>query len=157
GNAACIVDADPGKPLDFVVERLVTGSYYQSGQSCIAVQRIISHADIYAPLRRKLKAAVAALRAGDPRDERTFIGPLIDDEAAIRVEGWIKAARKAGARKLAGGERDGAMLPAWLLEDVPRGSDLYRREAFGPGAVMERFEGFDDALARADRKSGGEG
>src|SRR5690606_13989226 len=150
GNAACIVDADPGKPLDFVVERLVSGSYYQSGQSCIAVQRIIAHADIYAPLRRKLKAAVAALRAGDPRDERTFIGPLIDEEAAIRVERWIKAARKAVARKLAGGDLDGAMLPAWLFEDVPRDSDLYRREAFGPVAMMERFDDFDDALVRAN-------
>ena len=150
GNAACIVDADPGKPLDFVVERLVSGAYYQSGQSCIGVQRIIVHGDVYEPLRRKLKAAVAKLRMGDPRDERTFIGPMIDEAAAARVEAWIAAARKAGARKLAGGERDGAMLPAWLLEDVPRDSDLYRCEAFGPVAMLERFDDFDDALARAN-------
>ena len=150
GNAACIVDADPGKPLDFVVERLVSGAYYQSGQSCIAVQRIIAHADVYDPLRRKLKAAVGKLRMGDPRDERTFIGPMIDEAAAARVEAWIAAARKGGARKLAGGPRDGVMMPAWLLEDVPRDSDLYRREAFGPVAFLERCDDFDDALDRAN-------
>src|SRR5690554_4230797 len=81
GNAACIVDADPGADLDHVVERLVSGAYYQSGQSCISVQRIIVHADIHAALRRKLKAAVAKLRMGDPRDEHTFVGPVIDGDA----------------------------------------------------------------------------
>ncbi|HET8818078.1 MAG TPA: aldehyde dehydrogenase family protein [Xanthomonadaceae bacterium] len=150
GNAACIVDADPGKPIDFVVERLVSGAYYQSGQSCIGVQRIIVHEAVYDALRRKLRAAVGKLRMGDPRDEKTFIGPMIDEAAAERVEAWIAAARKAGARKLAGGDRDGAMLPAWLLEGVPRDCDLYRREAFGPVAMLERFADFDDALARAD-------
>ena len=150
GNAACIVDADPGRPIDAVVERLVSGAYYQSGQSCISVQRIIVHDAVFDSLRRKLRAAVAKLRMGDPRDERTFIGPMIDEDAARRVEAWIAAARKAGARKLAGGERDGAMLPAWLLEGVPTGCDLYRREAFGPVAMLERFEDFDDALARAN-------
>src|SRR5688572_16067186 len=89
GNAACIVDDDPGVSLDHVVERLVFGAYYQSGQSCISVQRIYAHAAIYDKLRKKLKAAVAKLPMGDPRDEKTFIGPMIDEAAAIRVEGWI--------------------------------------------------------------------
>ena len=147
GNAACIVDAEPGVALDEVVKRLVSGAYYQSGQSCIGVQRIYAHADIHDALRRKLRAAVGKLRMGDPRDEETFIGPMIDEEAAIRVEDWIAKARKAGAKKLAGGERDGNMLPAWLLEKVPHDSDLYRKEAFGPVAFIEPFEDFDDALA----------
>ena len=147
GNAACIVDADPGVALDEVVKRLVSGAYYQSGQSCIGVQRIYAHADIHDALRRKLKAAVGKLRMGDPRDEETFIGPMIDEEAAMRVEDWIAKARKAGAKKLAGGEREGNMLPAWLLEKVPHDSDLYRKEAFGPVAFIEPFEDFDDALA----------
>ena len=65
----------------------------------------------------------------------------------MRVEDWIAKARKAGAKKLAGGEREGNMLPAWLLEKVPHDSDLYRKEAFGPVAFIEPFEDFDDALA----------
>ncbi|MEN1928536.1 aldehyde dehydrogenase family protein [Luteimonas sp. MJ250] len=150
GNAACIIDADPGADLDHVVERLVSGAYYQSGQSCISVQRIIAHADIYPALRRKLKAAVGKLTMGDPRDERTFIGPMIDEAAAERVEQWIRDARKAGAKLLAGGERKGNMHPAALLEGVPRDAALYRKEAFGPVACMEPFDDFDDALARAN-------
>lgn len=150
GNAACIVDADPGASLDHVVERLVTGAYYQSGQSCISVQRILVHADLYPRLKRRLKAAVQALRMGDPRSEATFIGPMIDEAAARRVESWIRAARKGGAKLLAGGERQGRMLPASLLEQVPRDADLYRREVFGPVALLEPFDDFDDALARAN-------
>src|SRR5690606_38129984 len=85
GNAACMVDADPGAVLDRVVERLVFGAYYQSGQSCISVQRILAHRSLYPRLRKKLKAAAAALRMGDPRDEETFIGPVIDEAAAKRI------------------------------------------------------------------------
>lgn len=150
GNAACIVDDEPGRDLDEVVERLVIGAYYQSGQSCIGVQRIYAHAAIYDKLRRKLKAAVSKLRMGDPRDDKVFIGPMIDEDAAKRVEAWIKAAKKGGAKLLVGGERKGNLLPAALLENVPHDADLYRKEAFGPVAGIESFEDFDDALDRAN-------
>ncbi|HKN79208.1 MAG TPA: aldehyde dehydrogenase family protein, partial [Lysobacter sp.] len=150
GNAACIIDADPGAPLDHVVERLVFGAYYQSGQSCISVQRIYAHAAIYEKLRRKLKAAVTRLPMGDPHDEKTFIGPMVNDEAAQRVESWIAAARKGGAKVLAGGPRKRNMLPAALLEKVPHDSELYRKEAFGPVAMIEPFDDFDDALDRVN-------
>ena len=150
GNAACIVDADPGASLDHVVERLVFGAYYQSGQSCISVQRIYAHAGVYEKLRRKFKAAVAKLPMGDPRDEKTFIGPMVNEEAAQRVESWMAAARKGGAKMLAGGPRKGNMLPAALLEKVPHDSDLYRKEVFGPVATIEPFYDFEDALDRVN-------
>lgn len=150
GNAACIVDADPGQPLDAVVERLVFGAYYQSGQSCISVQRIYAHEAIYAKLAKKLAAAVGRLKMGDPRDEAVFIGPMIDEPAAERVQAWIDAAVQGGAKPLAGGRRKGNMLPAALLENVPRDADLYRKEAFGPVACLEPFGDFDEALARAN-------
>ena len=150
GNAACIVDDNPGQPLDAVVERLVFGAYYQSGQSCISVQRIFAHVDVYEKLRKKLKAAVSRLRMGDPRDEEVFIGPMIDADAAQRVEQWIAAAVQGGAKVIAGGKRAGNMLPASLLERVPHASDLYRKEAFGPVACIEPFEDFDDALDRVN-------
>ncbi len=150
GNAACIVDQDPGRSLDDVVERLVLGGYYQSGQSCIGVQRIFVHNAVYDSVRNKLQAAVGKLVAGDPKDEKTFIGPMIDEDAAKRVEAWIAAAKQGGAKVLAGGKRDGNMLPAALLEDVPHDSDLYRGEAFGPVACIESFDDFDDALGRVN-------
>ncbi|HVR80524.1 MAG TPA: aldehyde dehydrogenase family protein [Luteimonas sp.] len=150
GNAACIVDADPGADLDFVVERLVSGAYYQSGQSCISVQRIYAHADIHDKLRKKLKAAVRELRMGDPRDEHTFIGPMVDEAAAMRVEQWIADAVKGGAKRLVSRKREQNMLPAALLEHVPHDCDLYRKEAFGPVALLEPFDDFDEALARVN-------
>jgi acyl-CoA reductase-like NAD-dependent aldehyde dehydrogenase len=79
-----------------------------------------------------------------------FIGPMVDEAAAKRVETWIAAAVAGGARILAGAARDGAMLPATLLEGVPHDADLWRREAFGPVAAIEAFDDFDDALARAN-------
>jgi acyl-CoA reductase-like NAD-dependent aldehyde dehydrogenase len=150
GNAACIIDDDPGIDLDAVVDRLVFGAYYQSGQSCISVQRILAHANVYEKLRKKLKAAVAKLKSGDPRDEKTFIGPMVDEAAAQRVESWIKAAKKGGAKVLVSGERIGNLLPAALLENVPRDADLYRKEAFGPVACLESFDDFEDAIARVN-------
>jgi acyl-CoA reductase-like NAD-dependent aldehyde dehydrogenase len=150
GNAACIVDADPGRPMDEVVARLVSGAYYQSGQSCIGVQRILVHRDRYDAVKAALSKSVGELRMGDPRDESVFVGPMIDEAAAKRVEAWIAAAVAGGARVLAGGARDGTLLPATLLEDVPHDADLWRKEAFGPVAAIEAFDDFGEALERVN-------
>lgn len=144
GNAACIIDADT--ELDDAVQRVVFGAFYQSGQSCIGVQRIMVHATVYDAFRDKLVAATQALVAGDPKVESTFIGPMISEQEATRLHGWIEAAVAAGARLLCGGERDGAMLQATLLEDVPKDTAVVCQEAFGPVAVLSRFEDFDAAL-----------
>ena len=150
GNAACIVDADPGRPLDEVVERLVFGAYYQSGQSCISVQRILVHRDLHDALVKKLISAVKRLKCGDPREESTFIGPVIDDAAAKRIDDWIRAAIRGGAKALVRGKRSGNLLGASLLRDVPRDAELQRKEVFGPVACIETFDDFDDAIARVN-------
>lgn len=146
GNAACIVDGDQREGLDAVAERLVFGAFYQSGQSCISVQRVLVHASLYDDLRALLVKKTALLKAGDPRDEATFLGPMIDEAAAERLKGWIDAAVSAGARLLCGGQRRGALLEATLVEDVPPGAKLWREEAFGPVAALARFTDFDEAL-----------
>jgi acyl-CoA reductase-like NAD-dependent aldehyde dehydrogenase len=146
GNAACLVDADQKDRLDHVVERLVFGAFYQSGQSCISVQRILIHADIYDTVRDKLVAAVKALKMGDPRLEDTFIGPMISEGEAKRLDGWVRNAVKAGATLLCGGQREGAMLQATLLENVPQTTEINCEEAFGPVAALYRFDDFDAAL-----------
>ena len=84
---------------------------------------------------------------GDPKDEKTFVGPMIDESGAKRLAGWMDSAVQAGAKIVAGGRSDGAMLEATVLEGVKRDTDLYRKEAFGPVAMLERFDDFDDALA----------
>ncbi|HET6431037.1 aldehyde dehydrogenase family protein [Dyella sp.] len=147
GNAACIVDADQGDRLDHVVERLVFGAFYQSGQSCISVQRIYAHADIYDALKKKLVAAVKKLKAGDPKKKGVFLGPMIDEAAAERLHGWIEEARQAGGKVLCGGKRDGAMLEATLMENVPHEAKANRMEAFGPFALLAPFRTFDEAAA----------
>jgi acyl-CoA reductase-like NAD-dependent aldehyde dehydrogenase len=144
GNAAVIVDRDAD--LSDAVERIVFGAFYQSGQSCIAVQRIIAHSDIYDALKARLVAKTKALVAGDPHDRETFIGPMIDVKEAQRVDQWIREAVEGGATLLCGGKREGAMLEATLLEGVDRKSTLYREEAFGPVAILSSFTDFEAAL-----------
>lgn len=144
GNAACVVDEDAD--LADAVERIVFGAFYQSGQSCVGVQRIIVHAKVYDPFRERLLAATRKLVAGDPKDESTFIGPMIAEAEAIRLEDWINQAVNAGGTLLCGGQREGAMLSATLLEDVPRDQPVCSKEAFGPVAVLSRFDDFDAAL-----------
>ncbi len=148
GNAAVIVDRDAD--LDDAVARIVFGAFYQSGQSCIGVQRIIVHADVYDAFRAKLVGLTKALVAGNPLDEDTFIGPTIDVGEAERLSRWIDAAVAKGATLLCGGKRDGAMLDATLLEGVGRGTDLYAQEAFGPVAMLSSFTRIDDALAEVN-------
>ncbi|MCH7598434.1 MAG: aldehyde dehydrogenase family protein [Myxococcales bacterium] len=144
GNAAVIVDEDAD--IDDAVERIAFGGYYQSGQSCISVQRIIAHEAIYDALREKLTKKVASLIMGDPKKEDTFIGPMISEKEATRLHGWINSAVEAGAKLLTGGHREGVMLQATLLEDVPLDADVACKEAFGPVALLRKFSDFDKAL-----------
>lgn len=144
GNAACIVDEDTD--LDDAVPRMVIGSFYQSGQSCIGVQRILVHENVYNEFKEKMVASTKTLKMGDPKDENTFIGPLISKKEAVRLESWIGAAVEYGATILCGGKREGAMLEATLLENVPLDQDIYAQEAFGPVACLSSFRKFEDAL-----------
>jgi len=146
GNAACIVDADQAERLDFVIERMIFGAYYQSGQSCISVQRILVHEDLYDRFRDAFVAAAEKLVAGDPKDEKTFIGPMIDEKEAARLDGWIQEAIKGGAKLLCGGKRDKAMLPATVLENVDPLQKVSYLEAFGPVALLQKYRDFDDAI-----------
>ncbi len=148
GNAACIVDKDAD--LKDAVARMVIGAFYQSGQSCIGVQRILIHRDVYAEFKASFVAATRALKAGDPKQEDTFLGPMISEGEAKRLHGWIQSAEKAGGTILCGGGRDGAMLEATLMENVPASEDICAEEAFGPAAVLAPFDDFDAALAEVN-------
>ncbi len=148
GNAACIVDEDAD--LDDTVKRLIVGAFYQSGQSCIGVQRILIHEKIYAELKERLVQATLKLVAGDPKNEDTFIGPMIAESEAERLEQWIAEAAAAGGTILCGGQRNGAILEATLLENVPGELKICAQEAFGPVAVLSSFSEFDEALSQVN-------
>jgi acyl-CoA reductase-like NAD-dependent aldehyde dehydrogenase len=148
GNAAVVVDRDAD--LEDVVQRIVVGAFYQSGQSCISVQRIMLHESIYEPVRERLVAACSKLVVGDPKSEDTFIGPIISENEAIRIESWIQSAVARGARLLCGGARRGSLVDATLLERVPEDEPVVCKEVFGPVAVLSRFSTLDEAYRKVN-------
>ena len=116
GNAACIVE--PDGDVDDAVARLVIGAFYQSGQSCISVQRILIHRDVYDGCGRSSSPAPGRWSPGIRRTS-TKIGPIISEKEASRIEEWIREAVDAGGTLLCGGGRKGTLLEATLLENVP--------------------------------------
>ena len=148
GNAACIIDEDA--ELEDAVDRLITGAFYQSGQSCISVQRIFIHTSVYEIFRSKLVTQTKALKMGDPKAEDTFIGPVISTVEGARLKDWIDSAVAAGAKILCGGGCQGAMVEATLLEDVPQDQPICAQEAFGPVAVLSKFTDFNDAIRQVN-------
>ncbi|MFW5921377.1 MAG: aldehyde dehydrogenase family protein [Polyangiales bacterium] len=148
GNAAVIVDETCD--LGDAVKRIAFGAFYQSGQSCIGVQRILVHGDVYEDFRDELVAATKNLQVGDPKDEDTFVGPIITERDAERIVAWVQEAKEAGGRVLCGGGRDGVLVEPTLLERVPKDQNVVREEVFGPVAVLSRFHDFDEALSEVN-------
>lgn len=144
GNAACLVDQD--WDISDAIQRIIVGAFYQSGQSCIGVQRIYVHEAIYSEFKKALIKATKALKSGDPKDEETFIGPMISQEEAKRLEGWIDEAQAQGAKLLCGGTRTGSMFEATLLEEVKDTCTLWNEEAFGPVALLKPFANYSETL-----------
>jgi acyl-CoA reductase-like NAD-dependent aldehyde dehydrogenase len=144
GNAAVVVDETAD--LEDALARIVLGAFNQSGQSCISVQRILVHRDVYEPFKARLIDETRSLKAGNPRDEDTFIGPMISEKEAERLEGWLAAARDAGANVLCGGRRKKSLFDATLVEGVPKDQKLMTEEAFGPIALLQPFDDFEAAL-----------
>jgi acyl-CoA reductase-like NAD-dependent aldehyde dehydrogenase len=144
GNAACVVDE--GTDIEDAVSRIVFGAFYQSGQSCISVQRILAHESIYDGLRDRLVQAIGVLKTEDPKDPDVFIGPMIAESEAAGLDGKIQSAIQAGSRLLCGGKRQGSLLEPTLLENAPKDHPVVCEEAFGPVAVLSRFSDFDAAL-----------
>lgn len=144
GNAACVVDEDAD--IEDAIDRVIVGAYYQSGQSCISVQRLLVHSKIYDEFKSRYMEKVKALVSGDPSNEDTFIGPMISEGEAERLHGWIEEAKEKGATILCGGTRDGAMLEATVMENVPKDCDASAEEAFGPLSILVPFDDYDEAL-----------
>ena len=104
------------------------------------------HESLYDQARERFVAQTQALESGDPKDPKTFIGPMISEREAMRLQGWIEDAVARGATLLCGGQREGAMLEATLLEGVPKDADACAQEAFGPLACLSSFSSFESAL-----------
>jgi aldehyde dehydrogenase (NAD+) len=133
--------------LDHAASRIATFGTYQAGQSCISVQRVVVDAAVADEFVPRLVAAVEALAVGDPADESTSVGPLIDEASALRVEEWVDEAVRAGGRLLTGGGREGTTYAPTVLADVPADARVVCDEVFGPVLVVSVVDGTDAALA----------
>jgi acyl-CoA reductase-like NAD-dependent aldehyde dehydrogenase len=145
GNAAVVVERDVH--VHDAVERCIFGGYYQAGQSCISVQRIYVHRDIYDTFCEKFVEAVGQIVVGDPREEKTYVGPIISEDDAKRIEHTIRRAVEQGGKLLCGGQRDGRIVQPAVLENVPHHAEASCEEIFGPVTLLESFDDFDAALA----------
>jgi glyceraldehyde-3-phosphate dehydrogenase (NADP+) len=145
GNAAVLVE--PDADLERAVARCVYGGYTYSGQSCISTQRILVHERVYDAFVERYVRAVAALRTGDPLDDATDVGPMIDEANAVRAESWIQEAVRGGARLAVGGARKGAILEPAVLLDTTSEMKVNCDELFAPATTVRRYRDFDAALA----------
>jgi acyl-CoA reductase-like NAD-dependent aldehyde dehydrogenase len=148
GNAPVVVLADAD--LDAAVEACVSGAFWAAGQNCVGTQRILVERPVYDAFRDAFVARTRQLRAGDPADERTDVGPLISERAAATAEATVSAALAEGARLLCGHRRDGGVYAPTVLEDVPGTSALWREEAFAPVVVLQAVDSFEEAVGRAN-------
>ncbi|MGY1642697.1 aldehyde dehydrogenase family protein [Geodermatophilus sp. SYSU D00703] len=152
GNAAVVVGPDQGdeESLAWAASRIATFAMYQAGQSCISVQRAFAHRDVAGALTERVVEAVQKLVTGDPTDDATDVGPLIDEPAARRVESWVDEAVAAGATLLTGGTREGAAYAPTVLTGVPADAKVSREEVFGPVVILDAVDSLDEAFARVN-------
>ena len=148
GNAAVMME--PDADLEKALPRVITGGYSQAGQVCISVQRVLIHKDIYQSVKDKLVALAKEVKSGDPSQADVVIGPMIDKGELERIQQWIDEAVEEGATLLCGGEVDGLVMNATILENVSHESKLYKDEAFGPVMILEAYDDFDKGIELAN-------
>lgn len=149
GNTSPVIVA-PDADLEVVAKRCAVGAYYNSGQVCLSVQRIFSDRTIHEPFMERFMKATEEMVVGDPLDERVDVGPMIDEREAVRIEGWVHEAQKAGARVAAGGRREGPVYWPTVLTNVEPEMKVVAQEAFAPVASVIVYDDFEEALRQAD-------
>ena len=153
GNAGVIIE--PDSDLDLAARRVCFGAFSYSGQVCISVQRTYVHESIFDEFKDKLLKEVSSLKRGDPLDESTTIGPLIDLENAKRIEQWVDEAVTAGAELLTGGKRNGTFVEPAVLTRVSPKVQAFCQEAFGPLLILEPYSDFEKAVEQVNNSAFG--
>jgi acyl-CoA reductase-like NAD-dependent aldehyde dehydrogenase len=152
-NSGLIVEADAD--LARAVPRAVMSAFANSGQVCLSLQRVFVHRAVAAAFTDRFVEATRALKVGNPLDPDVDVGPMISEEAAIRVEQWIAEAVAAGAEMPIGGKRQGRMLPPTVLTNTAREMKVRAEEVFGPVVTIDSYDTFEEGLAMlADTKYG---
>jgi acyl-CoA reductase-like NAD-dependent aldehyde dehydrogenase len=146
GNAATFVENSAD--IEWAAKRCAVGAFANSGQVCISLQRIYVDSKIYDEFAAKLGEEASKLKVGSPFDDDTFMGPLINEDAAIRAERWIKSAVSEGARIIAGGKREGNILYPTILADVTDDMKIVCEEVFAPIVSLVKVEGYEEAVEK---------
>ena len=148
GNAAAIVHEDAN--IDYAVSRIVMGGFTNSGQNCVSVQRVLVHRPVYEETLAKIVERTRALKVGDPREEDTDVGPMIDEQSARDGFERVREALAAGAQALTGGTCEGAMFQPTVLAETTPEMRINSEEAFSPVITVSPYDDFDEAIARAN-------
>ncbi len=144
GNAGVVVDDD--SDVEFAAQRVRVGAFSYAGQVCISVQRVFVHEAVYEQFKNRLIEETGKIVVGDPLDRSTDLGPMIDDKAAKRSEGWINDAVNAGARVLTGGKAEGRFMQPTIIENAPPESFVCSREAFAPLVTLFPVKSFTEGI-----------
>ncbi len=146
GNAATFIDESAD--LDIAAKKCAVGAFANSGQVCISLQRIYVHEKVADTFAALLAQEANQLVVGDPYDEETFMGPLINEEAAIRAESWVQSAVNEGAELLSGGKREGNLFPPTVMNKVHDAMNIVCEEVFAPIVSIVQVKDFDEALGK---------
>ena len=141
--------------VDYAVSASVFGSFLHQGQICMSARRIVVERPIADEFVEKLVAKTMTLKAGDPKEMDTIIGPLITEDALATVSARVEEAVAKGAKVLVGGEAIGPCYAATVLVDVPEDAEFAQKETFGPVVAVEVVDGADEAIERANATSYG--
>ncbi|SCK27295.1 Acyl-CoA reductase [Vogesella sp. LIG4] len=148
GNAPVLVMADCD--LKEAAEACVSGAFWAAGQNCIGTQRILIARPVYAAFTRYLVELTEAMKVGDPLEDSTDMGPMINTDQAHRIEGWVEEAISQGSTLLTGHRRDGALYAPTVLADVPTHAKVWRDEVFAPVVCVAPFDELGQAITAAN-------
>jgi acyl-CoA reductase-like NAD-dependent aldehyde dehydrogenase len=149
GNSTpLIVEADAD--LDAAVAATAQHGFSFAGQSCISIQRVYVQDGVYDDFVSALLPKVEALTLGDPVDEETDVGPVIDEDARDRILAWIDEARSAGADVLTGGGLDGELIRPTVIANASPDLNVSCEEVFGPVCTVNPYDSLEEAIALAN-------
>lgn len=151
--AGTIVCADGD--LDRAATRIPNSAFRRAGQACTSTQRLFVQRAVLEPFLERFLAATRALKVGNPRDPQTVVGPMISEAEAARAERWVRDAVNAGAKVIAGGERQGAVLSPTVLVDVTPAMQVMCEEIFAPVVSVIPFDSLDEAIEQINSTSFG--
>jgi acyl-CoA reductase-like NAD-dependent aldehyde dehydrogenase len=141
--------------LEYAVNAAAFGAFLHQGQICMSARKVLVERPIAEEFTRRLADKAKTLKAGDPKEHDTIIGPLINADAVAMVKGRVDEAVAKGAKVLAGGDAVGNCYRATVVTDVPADSELATHETFGPVLAVEVVDSADEAVARANATSYG--